>query len=128
MMLRHWAGGIHFARLELCLILMSRKAPRFKGDPERCVRDHAKVNRMAIYRLIQNSTFQPQEISEMTEPYERALANLGIVDRTDPQTESIAFAILHLLREGETDPDRLAEFACRAFGQKLTRPEQQAST
>ncbi len=71
---------------------------------------------MAIYRLIQNSTFAPREASAMTEAYERALAKLGIADRADPRTDSIAFAILHLLREGETDTDRLADFACRALG------------
>lgn len=63
----------------------------------------------------------------MTEAYERALAILGISDRSDPQTESIALAILHLLRDGEKDPTRLAEFACRAFGQKLNGATQPAS-
>ncbi len=73
---------------------------------------------MAIYRLIQNSTFEPHEVSAMTEAYERAVVTLGISDRLDPQTESIALAILHLLRDGEKDPERLAEFACRAFRRK----------
>jgi hypothetical protein len=70
---------------------------------------------MAIYRLLRNSTFAPDEVAAMTEAYERALVKLGISDRSDPQTESIALAILHLLRDGEKDPERLAEFACRAF-------------
>jgi hypothetical protein len=70
---------------------------------------------MAIYRLIQNSTFAADEASALTEAYERALAILAISDRSDPQTENIALAILHLLRDGEKEPERLAEFACRAF-------------
>jgi hypothetical protein len=71
---------------------------------------------VAIYRLLMNSTFEPHEVLAMTEAYERALVNLGISDRLDPQTESIALAILHLLRDGERDPAKLAEFACRAVG------------
>ncbi len=58
----------------------------------------------------------------MTEAYERALVIFGISGRNDPQTERIALAILHLLRDGETDPNRLAEFACRALGQNLSGP------
>jgi hypothetical protein len=72
---------------------------------------------MAIYRLIQNSIFTDHEVSAMTQAYERALATLKISDRNDPGTESIALAILHRLRAGENDPVRLAEFACRTFGQ-----------
>ncbi len=70
---------------------------------------------MAIYRLIQNSTFGPREAAVMAKCYERALIDLGIQDRSDPQTESIALAIAVLVREGETDSDRLAQLACRAF-------------
>jgi hypothetical protein len=71
---------------------------------------------MAIYRLLQSSTITPHDASAMADAYERALAHLGISDRADPQTESIALAILHLLRDGERDPAKLAEFACRAVG------------
>jgi hypothetical protein len=72
---------------------------------------------MAIYRLIQNSMFTDHEVLAMTQAYERALATLKIADRNDPRTEGIALAILHRLRAGENDPVRLAEFACRTFGQ-----------
>ncbi len=66
---------------------------------------------MAIYRLLQNLTFGPQEVATMSEAYEQALNNLGITDKSDPRTESIALAIVALLREGETDADRLAQLA-----------------
>ncbi len=42
---------------------------------------------MAIYRILRNSTFGPQEISKMTAAYEVALVELGIDDRADPRTE-----------------------------------------
>ncbi len=70
---------------------------------------------MAIYRLLKNLTFGPQEVAVMSDAYERALINLGIADRSDPQTENIALAIVALLREGETDTNRLAQLAAKAI-------------
>ena len=73
---------------------------------------------MAIYRLIKNSTFTPGEVQIMTSAYERALVGLKVEGRNDPITDPLATAILHLLRGGETDPDRLAKFAVRAVGHR----------
>jgi hypothetical protein len=44
-------------------------------------------NVMAIYKLISNGSFGPDEIKIMTQAYERALIDLGIVNREDPITE-----------------------------------------
>jgi hypothetical protein len=45
---------------------------------------------VAIYRLIANGTFGPEEIEAMTAAYEAALVDLGQVDRDDPITEIVA--------------------------------------
>ena len=45
---------------------------------------------VAIYKLIANGCFTPDEIKVMTEPYEGALIELCIVKRDDPITELIA--------------------------------------
>ncbi len=79
---------------------------------------------MAIYRLIHNSKFLPVEVTAMSEAYEQVLVQLGITDRVDPRTEGIAVAILHLLREGETDPTMLAHLASRAVAPRSTSAEQ----
>ena len=65
---------------------------------------------MAIYRILRNSTFGPQEISKMTTAYEVALIELNI-DRADPQTETIAAAIIHRAGTGEWNIRALADFA-----------------
>ena len=39
---------------------------------------------MAIYKLIANGSFGPDEIKAMTEAYESALIDLGISNRQDP--------------------------------------------
>ena len=68
---------------------------------------------MAIYRMLRNLDFGPQEISKMTTAYEVALIELGIADRTDPQTEIIASAIIHRAGAGEFDVQGLVDFAIR---------------
>ena len=58
---------------------------------------------MAIYRLIANGTFGPEEIKAMTAAYEAALLDLGLVDRDDPITEIVATAIVGITSMGERD-------------------------
>jgi hypothetical protein len=58
---------------------------------------------MAIYRLIANGTFGPEETEAMTAAYEAALADLGLVDRDDPITEIVATAIVTVTSMGERD-------------------------
>jgi hypothetical protein len=70
---------------------------------------------MAIYRLIQNSFFGPREIAIMTAAYEKVLEDLDIQDRNDPRTETIALRILHCVRSGEQNQDRLVKIASRGF-------------
>jgi hypothetical protein len=59
---------------------------------------------MAIYRLLQNSAFGPDEIRCMTTAYEDALRILGLADRTDPVTEIIAKRIIEIAQTGVRDP------------------------
>jgi hypothetical protein len=70
---------------------------------------------MAIYRLLKNSTFGTREAAAMAKAYERVLSELGITDRSDPRTETLALAIAVLVREGETDSTRLAQLAAKAI-------------
>ena len=69
---------------------------------------------MAIYRLIQKISPGQMEAAVLAGAYERTLVTLGITDRTDPITQRIATAILHMWREGETDVLRLSQLACLA--------------
>jgi len=51
---------------------------------------------MAIYRLIANGSFGPDEIEVMTAAYEGALIDLGLSNRDDPITELIAKSIVNV--------------------------------
>ncbi len=81
---------------------------------------------MAIYRILRNSTFGPQEISKMTTAYEVVLIELDI-DRTDPRTETIAAAIVHRASMGERNTRALADFSMRQLNVKAASDLQQMS-
>jgi hypothetical protein len=71
---------------------------------------------MAIYRLIANGSFGPDEIKAMTAAYEAALVDLGLVDRDDPITEIVATAIVSITSTGELDPLLIKDRALNTLG------------
>jgi hypothetical protein len=71
---------------------------------------------MAIYRLIANGSFGPEEIQAMTTAYEAALLDLALVDRDDPITEIVATAIVSVTSMGERDPATIKDRALNAIG------------
>jgi hypothetical protein len=66
---------------------------------------------MAIYRLMQNSTMRPDEISCVTAAYEQALHTLCVKDRDDPLTEMIAKTIIKIAQAGVHDAAQLSVLA-----------------
>jgi hypothetical protein len=62
---------------------------------------------VAIYRLLREASFGPEEIERMTAAYEAALKLLRLSDRTDPITELVAQKIIEAVRKGEHDPARI---------------------
>lgn len=70
---------------------------------------------MAIYRLLQNSAFGPEEIERMTTAYEDALRILGLTDRADPMTEILAKKIVEIAQTGERDPAQIRARAVAAI-------------
>jgi hypothetical protein len=73
---------------------------------------------MAIYRLIANGSFGPDEIKVMTAAYEDALLDLRVANRDDPITELIAKAIVNVTATGERDPILVKERAINALGMR----------
>lgn len=71
---------------------------------------------MAIYRLLQNSPFGPEQISQMTKAYEQALVTLGLTDRNDPVCEIVARKIIGVSKTGECDPLVIAARAIKELG------------
>ena len=71
---------------------------------------------MAIYKLIANGSFGPDEIAVMKSAYEAALIDVGVTDRDDPITDLIARSIVTVTSTGERDPHRVMERALNALG------------
>jgi hypothetical protein len=65
---------------------------------------------VAIYRILQNSGFGPDEIQRMTAAYEAALKELRL-DRNDPLTETIAKHIIEIAQTGEKDSAKICALA-----------------
>ena len=63
---------------------------------------------MAIYRLLENSTLEPEELSCITEAYKQALHTLCVKDRDDPLTEMIAKTIIKIAQTGAHDAAQLS--------------------
>jgi hypothetical protein len=69
---------------------------------------------VAIYRLLQQSAFGPEDIQRMTTAYEDALRTLKM-ERTDPKTERLAKAIIEITQTGIRDPEKICALAVEDF-------------
>jgi hypothetical protein len=79
---------------------------------------------MAIYKLIANGSFGPDEIEVMKAAYEAALIDVGITDPGDPITALIAKSIVNVTASGERDSKKVMERALNAAFMLLsTYPE-----
>ena len=71
---------------------------------------------MAIDKLLQESSFSPNEVANITAAYEAALVLLRLEDRNDPITERIAEKIIAIARSGEQDPPSICARAIHELG------------
>jgi len=65
---------------------------------------------VAIYRLLEQSAFNPEQVTAMSSAYEKALADLKLV-RTDPKTERLAKAIIEIAQTNVRDPATISALA-----------------
>jgi len=76
---------------------------------------------MAIYRLLQNSAFAPEDISRLVAAYEDCLRILNVPDRPDPVTERLAKKIIEIGQTGMRDPIQIGRLALKELG--ISNPE-----
>jgi hypothetical protein len=70
---------------------------------------------MPIYRLLQNSAFEPEIIAVMTGAFDDACRELGLASVSDQRRDVVAKKIIEAAQTGERDRRRLAEFAVTAL-------------
>jgi len=71
---------------------------------------------MAIYRLLENTAFGPEEIERLVTAYEQTLRALRLKDRNDPITQLVAGKIIAVGRLGIEDPAEISKLALREVG------------
>jgi hypothetical protein len=64
--------------------------------------------------MLDAGAFNPKQIVEIAAAFESVLAELKLVDRTDPITELIARAIIACAKNGELDRVKLHDCAIEA--------------
>jgi hypothetical protein len=62
---------------------------------------------VAIFRLIKDSAFGPDQIKVMTEAYEATLKSLHLKTGSEPINELIAKRIINIMQANENDPKRV---------------------
>jgi len=55
---------------------------------------------MAIYRLLKDTTFEPEAVEAMGRAYEDLLTDLRLADRNDPFAETVAKEIVRIASRG----------------------------
>ncbi len=71
---------------------------------------------MAIYRLLQNTPFGPEEIERLVAAYELTLRALRLTDRNDPITQLVAEKIIAIGRTGIEDAQEISKLALKQVG------------
>jgi hypothetical protein len=71
---------------------------------------------MAIYKLIENTVFEPKDIELLAAAYERTLRALRLKNRDDPITQLIAEKIIAIGRLGIEDPAEISKLALKELG------------
>jgi hypothetical protein len=65
---------------------------------------------------LQKSPLGPEEITVLTDAYERTLKALHLVDRNDPITEMIAKKIIELGQRGVREAEQLSGLTMKELG------------
>ena len=72
-----------------------------------------------IRALLENdyrSAFGPEDIANLAAAFDAAVIKLGLVDRKEPMTMTVAKLIIELAKTGERDPKKLCDDVLKLLG------------
>jgi len=73
---------------------------------------------MPIHELLRRQdVFTPEEVTVLGNAFEDVLQTLGLIDRKDPMTETVAKKLVDLATAGVRDPERLKYLTVQAFSE-----------
>jgi len=71
---------------------------------------------MAIYRLLQQSAFTPEDVVLLVKAYEDCLRVLNLADQPAAKTETVARAVIEIAQTGVRDPVQIRERVVAQLG------------
>ncbi len=73
---------------------------------------------MAIYRLLQQTAFSPEDITLLVKAYEDCLRTLRLSDQPDAMTEAVARAVIEIAQTGVREPTQICARVLDRIGPK----------
>jgi hypothetical protein len=73
---------------------------------------------MSIYKLLENTAFEPEEIERLVQAYEQTLRALGLNDRDDPLTRIVAEKIITVGRFRIENPAQISKLVLEGLGNR----------
>lgn len=70
---------------------------------------------MAVYRLFQNEPFEPEALSTMTRTYAEVCRMLGVSDRDQGGSATVAKTVIEFAQRGARDPAQLRDCVLQAL-------------
>ena len=77
-----------------------------------------EVGSITLMLREQGLAVDPEAVAQLDIAYRAVLGELGLVDREDPATLTVAKRIVDLAAEGERDPDRLTAATVKTFAKR----------
>ena len=79
---------------------------------------------MAIYKLLRNSAFEPEDVKRLGVAFEMALKELGIKDRQSSSGETLAKLIIEAAQSGPRDSAEICRIAVACLnGPQVADPQ-----
>ena len=76
---------------------------------------------MAIYRLLQQTAFTPEDIVLLVKAYEDCLRVFNLANQPDSRTEAVARAVIEVAQTGVRDPAQIQERVVAQLGPRIGR-------
>lgn len=70
---------------------------------------------MTVYRLYKNEAFEPEAISAMTRAYTEICRTLGVSERDQGASNTVARTVIEFAQRGARDPKRLRDCVLQAL-------------
>ena len=71
---------------------------------------------MSIYKIIQNTPLEPDDLQRLVTAYKQTLLVLGLKERDDPLTRIVAQKIFEVGQTGIEDPADISKIAIKQLG------------